>query len=138
MNFWKSPVIGIRSILKQLIALKARSNWLLKLQISFALHFRATRVGFAPENLTNRQWLSVVCNLFEKRYSSSQWSNFCGLTTRSRVSPQQIIFFTTVLTPNKTIILVRDTLTQAVLYEILSTTASWPIRLPYYCQFWYF
>lgn len=138
MNFWKSPVIGIRSILKQLIALKARSNWLLKLQISFALHFRAARVGFAPENLTNRQWLSVVCNLFEKRYSSSQWSNFCGLTTRSRVSPQQIIFFTTVSTPNKTIILVRDTLTQAVSYELLSTTASWPIRLRYYCQFWYF
>ena len=38
-------------MLKLWIALKARSDWLLNLQISFAIHLRATRVGFALENI---------------------------------------------------------------------------------------
>ena len=36
-------------LLKQGIVLKARSHWLLKLRISFALNPRATRAGFAPK-----------------------------------------------------------------------------------------
>ena len=36
-------------MLKQWIAFKARSDWLLKLQISLAIHLRATRAGFGPE-----------------------------------------------------------------------------------------
>ena len=36
-------------ILKQWIVMKVHSDWLLKLGISFAIHFGATHVGFAPE-----------------------------------------------------------------------------------------
>ena len=36
---------------KQWIASRARPNWLLKLRISLAFHLRATRAGFAPENI---------------------------------------------------------------------------------------
>ena len=51
----KVPVfyIGTQYILKQWIALKARSDWLLNLRISFAIHLRATRVGFALENIAS-------------------------------------------------------------------------------------
>ena len=38
-------------ILRQWIALKVFSDWLLKLQISFAIHLQATHTGFAPENI---------------------------------------------------------------------------------------
>ena len=44
---------NIKSLLvytKTVMALKAPSDWLLKLRI-FALHLRATRAGFAPENI---------------------------------------------------------------------------------------
>ena len=40
--------------------------------------------------------LSVVCTLVDNEYASSQWSKCCGLTRRSRISPQQI--FATVMT----------------------------------------
>ena len=30
-----------------------RSDWLLKLQISFVIHLRATRAGFASENIVS-------------------------------------------------------------------------------------
>ena len=36
-------------VLKQGIVLKVRSDWLLKLRISFAIHLRGTRVEFAPK-----------------------------------------------------------------------------------------
>lgn len=36
---------------KQWIALNARSDWVLKLRISFDIHFQATRAGFALENI---------------------------------------------------------------------------------------
>ena len=36
-------------LLKQGIVLKARSDWLLKLLISFAIHLRGTRAEFAPK-----------------------------------------------------------------------------------------
>ena len=35
-------------VLKQWMALKARSDWLLHLQLSFAIHLRSTRAEFAP------------------------------------------------------------------------------------------
>ena len=35
----------------QWTALKARSDWLIKLRISFDIHLQATRAGFAPENI---------------------------------------------------------------------------------------
>ena len=38
-------------ILRQWIALKVFSDWLLKLQISFAIHLQVTHTGFAPENI---------------------------------------------------------------------------------------
>ena len=38
-------------VLKQWVALKARSDWLLKLPISFASHLRGTPAGFSPENI---------------------------------------------------------------------------------------
>ena len=31
--------------------MKARSDWQIKLRISFSIHLRATRVSFAPENI---------------------------------------------------------------------------------------
>ena len=37
------------------IALKAPSDWLLKLRKSFVIHNRATRPGFYPKNLSNRE-----------------------------------------------------------------------------------
>ena len=37
-------------ICKQRIALKASSDCLLSLRISFTIHLRTTRAGFAPEN----------------------------------------------------------------------------------------
>ena len=36
-------------LLKQGIVLKARSDWLLKLRTSFAIHLRGTRAEFAPK-----------------------------------------------------------------------------------------
>ena len=36
-------------LLKQGIVLKARSDWLLKLRISFAIHLRGTCAEFAPK-----------------------------------------------------------------------------------------
>ena len=36
---------------KQLIALNAHFNWLLKPRISFAIHLRETRAGFAAVNI---------------------------------------------------------------------------------------
>ena len=45
--------------------------------------------------LTNRMWFSVVCSLIDK-YALSQWSKFCGLKTRRRVTPPEIL--TTVMT----------------------------------------
>ena len=41
--------------LKGWIALKAPSDWLLKLRKSFVIHNRATRPGFYPKNLSNRE-----------------------------------------------------------------------------------
>ena len=38
-------------MLKPWIVLKTRSDWLLKLQIAFAIHLRATRAGLKPENI---------------------------------------------------------------------------------------
>ena len=43
--------------------------------------------------LTNRMWFSVVCTLIDNEYASSHWSKCCGLTRRSRVSPQQMMLF---------------------------------------------
>ena len=37
------------------IALKATSDWLLKLRKSFAIHIRATRPRFHPKNLSDRE-----------------------------------------------------------------------------------
>ena len=45
------PSANNRQIQDQRITLKVRSHWLLKLGISFAIHIRATRAGFAPENI---------------------------------------------------------------------------------------
>ena len=42
---------SIEYILKQWIALEAHSDWLPRLWISFAIHFRATGVGFASKNI---------------------------------------------------------------------------------------
>ena len=33
------------------MALKAHSDWLLKLEIPFAIHLRGTRIRFAAENI---------------------------------------------------------------------------------------
>ena len=41
-------------------------------------------------------YLSYFIKFYRQRYASSQWSKCCGLTRRSRVSPQQIL--TTVMT----------------------------------------
>ena len=41
--------------LKGWIALKATSDWLLKLRKSFVIHTRATRRGFYPKTLSNRE-----------------------------------------------------------------------------------
>ena len=41
--------------LKGWIALKATSDWLLKLRKSFAIHIRATRPRFHPKNLSDRE-----------------------------------------------------------------------------------
>ena len=41
--------------LKGWIALKAPSDWLLKLRKSFAIHIRATRPGFHPKNLSDKE-----------------------------------------------------------------------------------
>ena len=52
--FSQSAALNFFSILLILIqwtALKARSDWLLKLRISFDIHLQATRAGFAPENI---------------------------------------------------------------------------------------
>ena len=38
-------------MLKPWMVLKTRFDWLLKLQISFAIHLRATRAEPAPENI---------------------------------------------------------------------------------------
>ena len=38
---------------KQWLALKACSDWLLKVQISFVIHLQASQAGFAPENILN-------------------------------------------------------------------------------------
>ena len=38
-------------MLKQWIALKVYSDWLLKLRIFFAIYIRATRAGFVAENI---------------------------------------------------------------------------------------
>ena len=38
-------------MLKQWIALKVYSDWLLKLRIFFAIYLRATRAEFAAENI---------------------------------------------------------------------------------------
>lgn len=45
-------------------------DWLLKPQISFAIHLLATRVGFAPEN--NK----IIAEMSELE------SSFCALTSR--------------------------------------------------------
>ena len=41
--------------LKGWIALKVPSDWLLKLRKSFAIHIRATRPGFHPKNLSDKE-----------------------------------------------------------------------------------
>ena len=48
---WNKSLIISYYKLKQWIASKACSDWLLKLRISFAIHLRATRVWFVPENI---------------------------------------------------------------------------------------
>ena len=43
-------IVDYYSSKKQWIALKACSDWLLKLPISFSIHLRETYAGFAPGN----------------------------------------------------------------------------------------
>ena len=43
------------------------SDWLIKLQISFAIHLRATPVGFVPENIV------IVAGIYELK------SSFCDI-----------------------------------------------------------
>ena len=49
------------------MALKARSDWLLKLWISFAIHLHAMRARFVPENIV------IVARINELK------SHFCGI-----------------------------------------------------------
>ena len=57
-------------ILKQWMALEARSDWLLNLRLSFAIHLRSTCAGFAPENIM------IVAGINELK------SSFCATSSR--------------------------------------------------------
>ena len=41
--------------------LKARCDWLLKLRISFAIHLRENRAGFASENIVIVAGINELC-----------------------------------------------------------------------------
>ena len=48
---YEATDVGSESIVDKSQSLKAHSDWLLKLRISFAIHLRATCTGFAPKTV---------------------------------------------------------------------------------------
>lgn len=70
--------IGIHAV-KQWIALKACSDWGLKLQISFVIHLKATCMRFASENFVTiagiNQVKSSSCALLSQCFSIHQNNN---------------------------------------------------------------
>ena len=56
-------------ILKQWIALKAHSDWLLQIGIFFAIHLQATRRGFAPENIVIVAGINELKSPFREKLS---------------------------------------------------------------------
>ena len=57
-------------MLKPRMVLKTRSDWLLKLQIAFAIHLRATRAGLAPENIVIVAGINEIKSSFVLCYLS--------------------------------------------------------------------
>ena len=68
LNMNRNNLFYYIHVLKQWIALNGCADWLLKLRISFAIHLRAIRVEFAPENVVIFAGINELNHLFMLYY----------------------------------------------------------------------